>query len=291
MLIGTSWEPLSFLQPRKLHHQVSWSSLTSHRCHLLVFCSSSLRKLLGTSQTQWETCFAIVFSSFFILFLGMAGDTSCAGEITELVQTLLSFCVAMWCPLMRAGIWPPQPFRDPLLFVTPSGLQSCQLSLKHASSSMKFKKRPVCKVMPESLRLSRDKDSYTHDVRVHQSVVKESLNIALYVNAYTKHLPARQQLLKLFLPLPIPAQSVSAGAGPQLPSTAQLSNAVLRLHTYFLTEIPSLILSFANKHYCKIAWRFTQFLWNGLDHRWASGCAMYSQLYLKTAITLPKDRN
>lgn len=33
--------------------------------------------------------------------------------------------------------------------------------------------------MPKSLPLSRDKDSYTDDMRVYQSVVKESLNVAL----------------------------------------------------------------------------------------------------------------
>lgn len=106
----------------------------------------------------------------------MAGDVSCVGEITELVQTLSCFCAAMWCPLTRAGIWPPQPLRGPSLFVTPSGLWSCQLSLKHGSSSIKFKKRPVLKAMPESLHLSVM-------MRVHQSIVKESLNIALYINA------------------------------------------------------------------------------------------------------------
>lgn len=162
----------------------------------------------------------------------------------------------MWCPLMRAGVWPPQPLRGPLLFVTPSGLHSRQLSLKHGSSSIQFKKRPLLKVMPESLHLTRDKDSYLHDVRAHQGIVKQSFKYCSFHNAHSKHLPARQQLLKLFLPLPVPARSVSAGAGPQLPSTAQLANAVLRLHTYFLTEIPSLILSFANKHYCKIIWGF-----------------------------------
>lgn len=116
--------------------------------------------------------------------------------------------------------------------------------------------------MPKSLPLSRDKDSYTDDMRVYQSVLKESLNVDLYVNAYTKHLPAR--LLRLFLILPIPARCVSVGAGPQLPSTVQLSNAVLRLHTYFLTEIPSLFLSSGSQHYCKIIWEFMQFLRNGL---------------------------
>jgi len=196
----------------------------------------------------------------------------------------------MWCPLMRAEIWPPQPFRGPLLSVTPPGLQFCRLRLKHGSSSIKFKKRLVLKVMPENLRLSRDKDSCRHDVRVHLSVVKGSLNTALHVNTYTKHLPARQQLLKLFRPLPIPAQSVSAGAGPQLPS-AQLSTAVLRLHTYFLTEIPSLILSSANKHYCKIIWGFMQFLRNGLEPQMSFRMHHIITIYLKTAITLPKDTN
>lgn len=82
------------------------------------------------------------------------------------------------------------------------------------------------------------------------------------MNAYTKHLPAR--FVKLFLLLPIPARFVSVGAGPQLPSTVQLSNAVLRFHTYCLTEIPSLVLSSGSKHYCKIIWGFVQFLRNGL---------------------------
>lgn len=91
----------------------------------------------------------------------MAGDMDCAGEITELVQTLLSFCAAMWCPLMRAEICPLQPFRGPLLFVTPSDLQFCQLSLKHGSISIKLKKKRESsqKVIPKSLHLSRDKDS------------------------------------------------------------------------------------------------------------------------------------
>lgn len=98
---------------------------------------------------------------------------SCAGEVTELVQALPCVSAAMRCHLMRAGIWPPQPFRGPLLFVTPSGLQCCQLSLKHGGSSIKFKKTSILKLLPESLHLSRDTGSYTRDMRVHQSVVNE----------------------------------------------------------------------------------------------------------------------
>lgn len=167
----------------------------------------------------------------------------------------------MRCHLMRAGIRPPQPFRGPLLFVTPSGLQSCQLSLRHGSSSIKFKKTSLLKVMPESLHLSRDKGSYTRDRKVHQNVVKERLNTALYINVHNTNLPARQQLLKLSLLLSIPAQPGSA-AGWQLPSSAQLSNAVFRLHAFLLTEIPSLILPSANKHCCETVWGFMQFLRN-----------------------------
>lgn len=105
---------------------------------------------------------------------------SCAGGITELVQALPCVSAAMRCHLMRAGNWPPQPFRGPLLFVTPSGLQFCQLSLKHGGSSIKFKKTSILKVLPESLHLSGDKGSYTRDMRVHQSVVNERLNTALH---------------------------------------------------------------------------------------------------------------
>lgn len=167
---------------------------------------------------------------------------------------------------MRSEIWPSHPFRGPLLFVTPSGLQSCQLSLKHGGSSIKFKKTSILKLLPESLHLSRDKGSYTRDRRVHQSVVNERLNTALYINAYNTCLPARQQLLKLSLLLSIPAQSVSA-TGWQLPSSAQLSNAVLRLHAFLLTEIPSLILPSANKHYCETVWGFMQILRNVLGQQ------------------------
>lgn len=152
-------------------------------------------------------CFLLFF---LILFLGTAGDMSCAGEITESVQALPCVCAAMRCHLMRAEIWPPHPFRGPLLFVTPSGLQSCQLSLKHGSSSIKFEKTSILKVMPGSLHLSRDKGSSTRAVRVHQNVVKERLNAALYINAYHTHLPARQQLLKLSLLLSFLAQPMSA---------------------------------------------------------------------------------
>lgn len=154
-----------------------------------------------------------------------------------------------------------QPFRGPLLFVTPSGLRSCQLS--HGGSSIKFKKTSILNVLPESLHLSRDKGSYTRDVRVHWSVVKGRLNAALYINAHSTCLPARQQLLKFSLLLSIAAQPVSA-AGWQLPSPAQLSNPVLRLHAFLLTEIPSLVLSSANKHYCETVWGFVQFLRNVL---------------------------
>lgn len=188
---------------------------------------------------------------------------SCAGEITELVQALPCVCAAMRCHLMRAGIQPPQPFRGPLLFVTPSGLQSCQLSLKHGGSSIKFKKTSILKVLPESLHLSRDKGSYTRDMRVHQSAVKERLNTALYINASNTCLPMWQQLLQLSLLISIPAQPVSA-AGWQLPSSAQLPNTVLRLRAFLLTEIPSLILSSANKHYCETVWGLMQLLRNVL---------------------------
>lgn len=39
---------------------------------------------------------------------------------------------------------------------------------------------------------------------------------------------------------------------------------MLRLHAFLLTEIPSLIPSSANKHYCETLWGFMQFLRNVL---------------------------
>lgn len=39
---------------------------------------------------------------------------------------------------------------------------------------------------------------------------------------------------------------------------------MLRLHAFLLTEIPSLVLSSANKHYCETVWGFVQFLRNVL---------------------------